>query len=97
MSKIETSRSELLLADHFMECLDGFTELQGLYQDEERLIVHMPTAMSATGEAWNKTELLEQLKLTDIFIEIKPSRAFGSLKKCWYFKHENRGNKVTHH
>ncbi|OQK16740.1 hypothetical protein AU255_02200 [Methyloprofundus sedimenti] len=46
-----------------------------------------------TIETWNKTELLEQLKLVDGFTEIKNSRAFGNQGKCWYFKYENRGNK----
>ncbi len=93
MVKIETARSELLLADHFMECIDGFDERQGIYKSDDYLILHMPTALSATNEIWNKTELLEQLKLVDGFAEVKNSRVFGSLKKCWHFKCENRGNK----
>ena len=93
MSKIETARSELLLADHFMECIDGFAELQGVNKGEEYLIVHLPTALKATDENWNKTELLEQLKLADGFTEVKGTRIFGSLKKCWHFKLENRGNR----
>jgi len=93
MSKTETARSELLLADHFMECIDGFTHNQGIFADNYFLIIHMPTALSATNEPWNKTELLEQLKLVDGFTEIKGTRVFGNLKKCWHFKRENLGNK----
>ncbi|MCF7970825.1 MAG: toprim domain-containing protein [Methylococcaceae bacterium] len=93
MSKIETARSELLLADHFMEFIESFSNKQGVYHDDFFLIVHMPTAITSTNEAWNKSELLEQLKLVDGFTEVKSSRVFGSQKKCWHFKRENRGNK----
>ncbi len=44
-----------------------------------------------------KKELLEQLKITDGFVDIKPSRVFGSQKKCWVFKSEKVGvTEVTH-
>lgn len=91
MGKIETARSELLLADHFMECVDGFSELQGVGRDDEQLLViHMPTAIKATGENWNKTELLEQLKLVDGFSGKKVTRIFDKHKpkECWHFKTE---------
>jgi len=90
MSKMETSRSELLLADHFMECIDGFNERQGVCQSEDYLIIDMPNAISSTGENWNKTELLGELKMLDGFDEIRASRAFDKFKpkKCWHFKHE---------
>lgn len=91
MGKIETARSELLIADHFMECIDGFSELQGVKLSEGCLIVDMPKAIKATGESWNKSELLGQLKMTDVFVEIKASRAFDKTKpsKCWHFKNES--------
>jgi len=88
MSKMETARSELRLADYFMDCIASFTEQQGVYQDNKLLIVHMPTTLNATGESWNKTELFGELKLLDNFVEIKPRRTLGSLQKCWYFKNE---------
>lgn len=90
MSKIETSRSELLLADHFMECIEGFNECQGVHIDEDLLIIHMPTAIRATDESWNKTELLGQLKMLDGFRETKVTRVFDKTKpkECWHFKSE---------
>jgi len=88
MSKMETARSELLLADHFMECVSDFSVGDGVYKNDELLIIDMPRAIKMTGENWNKTELLGELKLLDSFVEIKTSRVFDKLKprKCWHFK-----------
>jgi len=94
MSKIETSRSELLLADYFMQCIDGFVDLQGVKIDGDVLVVHLPTAMKATDESWSKTELLEQLRLMDGFIEVKSTRVLnhrGNPQTCWHFKVEKVG------
>jgi len=89
MSKTETARSELLLADHFLECIDGFTEQQGVYKSDNGLVViHMPTAIKSTDENWNKTELLEQLKIVDGFAGKKVTRVFGKPSECWHFKIE---------
>jgi len=90
MSKIETSRSELLIADYFMQCIDGFVDLQGVKREGDVLVVHLPTAIKATDENWNKTELLEQLRLMDGFMEVKSTRALGLNKPqaCWHFKLE---------
>jgi len=95
MSKIETARSELLLADHFMECIEGFSEQQGVYQDEHLLIIHLPSAIKATDTHWSTKELLSELKLMDGFIDEKTSRVFDKHKpkKCWHFKKEK--NTVT--
>ncbi len=92
MSKIETSRSELLLADHFMECIDGFDEQQGVHQDEEQLIIDMPKALKATDANFNRQDLFEQLKVMDSFFIIKASRVFDKHKpkKCWHFKVEKQ-------
>ncbi|WP_158083029.1 toprim domain-containing protein [Methyloprofundus sedimenti] len=100
MSKIETARSELLLADYFMECIDGFNEQQGVCRDDEHhLIVHMPTAIKSTNETWNKTELLEQLKLVDGFSGKKISRVIDKHKpkECWYFKTEKPTLQIYKH
>jgi len=91
MSKMETARSELLLADHFMELISNFSEKQGVANDEFFQVIHMPTAIKSTDESWNKSELLEQLKLLDSYTETKNSRVFGSIKKCWHFKIEKQG------
>jgi len=89
MSKMETARSELLLADHFMQCIEGFTDRQGVHRNDKYLIIHLPAALKATDENWNKTELFEQLKLIDGFSEVKASRVFGNRpQKCWHFKIE---------
>jgi len=63
MSKTETARSELLLADHVLECVDEFTELQGVYKSADSLIVHMPTAIKATDTHWITKDLLSELRL----------------------------------
>jgi len=90
MSKTETARSELLLADHFLEYINGFTEQQGVYKSDDSLIVHMPTAIKATDTHWITKDLLSELRLMDSFIGEKTSRVFDkhSPKKCLHFKHE---------
>jgi len=90
MSKTETARSELLLADHFMNCIRGLGEIDGVHRNDLYLIIDMPRAISMTGENWNKAELLGELKMLDDFQEIKTSRVFDKSKprKCWHFKNE---------
>ena len=91
MGKIETARSELLIADHFMSCIEGFCNLQGVQEEEEFLIVYMPKAMKATDETWNKAELFEQLKAMDSFSGTRTSRVFNDKPtKCWHFKNSNK-------
>ena len=62
MTKIETARSELLLADHFMECIDGFNTAKGVAHEDGLLIIHMPTALNETCETWNKKRTVGAVK-----------------------------------
>ena len=96
-TKIETARTEHLLADYFLECLTRnkqsiYGELNNggyLIKDKE-LIIHMSTALKAIsdklGESWNKTELFEGLKQHDKFIKLGSRRVFGEVLRCWIFR-----------
>ena len=89
MSKMETSRSELHIADLFMEVITDFNTAQGVARQGEEMIVHIPTVLKEIGSdygSWDKKSLTEELKLVDGFIDRKTSRAFGSGKDCWVFR-----------
>lgn len=87
-SKTETARSELPIADLFMSYVKELNEHQGIAIEKGILVIHLPTALRAIEENWNKSELMEQLKLMDNFIEKKLSRAIDKHKpkECWIFK-----------
>ncbi len=93
MSKTETSRSELHIADLFMEVIADFNTAQGVAKLDDDLIIHIPTVLKELGSdygSWDKKSLTEELKLFDGFVERKTSRAFGSGKDCWWFKMEKQ-------
>jgi len=93
MSKTETSRSELHIADLFMEVIADFNTTQGVAKLDDDLIIHIPTVLKELGSdygSWDKKSLTEELKLFDGFVERKTSRAFGSGKDCWWFKMEKQ-------
>ena len=91
MSKIETARTELHIADLFMEIVIDFTSAQGVAKKDDQLIIHIPTVLKELGSdygSWDKKALGEELKLVDGFIGRKTSRAFGKGKDCMFFKTE---------
>jgi hypothetical protein len=93
MSKTETSRSELHIADLFMEVIADFNTAQGVAKLDDDLIIHIPTVLKELGSdygSWDKKSLTQELKLFDGFVERKTSRAFGSGKECWWFKMEKQ-------
>jgi len=96
-TKIETSRTENLLADHFFDCLVQLKQASpnqlnnGGYAIQNReCIVHMPSALKAIreelNETWNKSLLFDSLKNSDKFMELRPSRIFGNQIRCWFFR-----------
>lgn len=85
--KARTARTETLLADHFFDCIAKLNTVDGVVNEKGYLIVHMPTALKAIKDNWDKSKLFEQLKMCDGFVEKKSSRAIdGNSRACWIFK-----------
>jgi hypothetical protein len=87
-TKLETAKSEFMLADHFFECIGNLTKEQGycVIGDEEQ--VHLPTVLQNIEGHWDKSRLLDELKQCDKFKKVKVTRTFNGRKKCWIFRFE---------
>lgn len=97
-TKMETAKNEAPLADLFFDCLQKLPEptLEELGNDcyrvneDGHILVSLDMALEATKQHWNKTELMNDLKLSEYYIINKykkgTKKLFGKEIRCWKFK-----------
>jgi hypothetical protein len=91
--KLETAKTESHLADYFFESIRSFNSTQGVITNSDNeLVIHLSVVLPLLQEKGNgftnKKELIAELKSHDRFIDLKPTRIFCGLDKCYHFKQE---------